>query len=76
MVDQDNPLSFGNHAGYIANCSRFDNERPPMKKGPTCGPLMRLCIGSRYSCAASAPSGPLAPCASEIRAFLPRSPRR
>jgi len=26
VVDQDNPLSFGNHDGYIANHSAADNE--------------------------------------------------
>jgi hypothetical protein len=26
VVDQDNPLSFGNHDGYIANHTTLDNE--------------------------------------------------
>jgi hypothetical protein len=26
VIDQNNPLSFGNHVGYIANHSAVDNE--------------------------------------------------
>ena len=77
MIGEDDPLSFGNHGGYIANRSGFDNERATKKKGPTCGPFMHCGHAATYSlAAASAASGPVAPCASEMRAFLPRSPRR
>jgi hypothetical protein len=34
VIDQDNPLSYGNHDGYIANRSGFDNEPAVNKKGP------------------------------------------
>jgi hypothetical protein len=32
VVDEDNPLSFGNHAGYIANRPAADNECRPKKR--------------------------------------------
>ena len=40
MIGQDNPLSFGNHEGYIANRSGFDNEAARHEKGPPSGPFM------------------------------------
>ncbi len=77
VVDQDNPLSSGNHAGYIANRSGFDNEAGTHAKGADKRPLPDVRATRDYSrAAASAPSGPAAPWASEMRAFLPRNPRR
>src|SRR5262245_2041927 len=75
VIDQDNPPSFGNHERYIANRSGFDNEPAVTKKGPRAAPWRNPDRRS-YFPAASAASGPPAPWASEIRAFLPRSPRR
>ena len=34
VVGEDNPLSFGNHVGYIANPSAADNEWAVKEKGP------------------------------------------
>jgi hypothetical protein len=39
VIDQDNPLSSGNHGRYIANRSGFDNEPPVEKKGPHPAPF-------------------------------------
>jgi hypothetical protein len=73
VVDQDNPLRFENHDRYIANQPGFDNE--------TAGKVKRaaaaaLCVRDRPRYSLAAPSVPPALWASEIRAFLPRSPRR
>jgi len=78
VVDQDNSLSFRNHEGYIANRSGFDNEGSAYeKRGRHAAPLFFPEYLPSYSLApAPAASGPAAPCASEMRAFLPRNPRR
>jgi hypothetical protein len=34
VVDQDNPLSFGNHVGYIANHPAADKRMAGKEKGP------------------------------------------
>jgi hypothetical protein len=39
VVDEDNPLSFGNHGGYIANHSAADNEWAGKEKGPPWRPF-------------------------------------
>jgi hypothetical protein len=39
VVDKDNPLSFGNHARYIANHSAADNEWRGKEKGPPLQPF-------------------------------------
>ena len=39
VVDQDNPPSFGNHVGYIANHPAADNEWRAKKKGRHSGPF-------------------------------------
>jgi len=39
VIDQDDPLSSGNHERYIANRSAFDNETADRTKGAACGPL-------------------------------------
>ena len=41
VVDEDNPLSSGNHGGYIAIHPASDNERAGKKKGRRSGPLQR-----------------------------------
>jgi hypothetical protein len=76
MVDENNPLSFGNHVGYIANPPAADNEWTGKEKGPLWRPFHPEQPEYYSLAAASAPSVPLVPWASEIRAFLPRSPRR
>jgi len=39
VVGKNNPLSFGDHAGYISNQAGFDNELADVKKGPCPAPL-------------------------------------
>jgi hypothetical protein len=34
VVNEDNPLSYGNHTRYIANHAAADNERSGKEKGP------------------------------------------
>jgi hypothetical protein len=59
VIGENDALRLGNHAGYIANRTGFDNETLPA-----------------YSALAEAASSPTGPCASAMRAFLPRRPRR
>jgi len=40
VVDQDNSLSSGNHEGYIANRSGFDNAGNAHNKGAACDPFI------------------------------------
>ena len=76
MVGENDPFSLGNHGRYIAIREGRDNEDDIDEKGAASGPLMTRGTAAAYSFAASAPSGQPAPEASEMRAFLPRRPRR
>jgi hypothetical protein len=75
MVGENDPVSLGNHGRYIAIREGGDNEDDIDEKGAASGPLMSRGMAVAYSFA-SAVSGPAAPEASEMRAFLPRRPRR
>src|SRR5215467_12370706 len=59
-----------------SQCAGFRQRNAHMKKGPGIRPLFLVPNSCRLYSPASAPSAPLVPCASEMRAFLPRRPRR